>query len=165
MKLKPGRAAVSGGDGLEVVGLLGVAHLDDAEGGFGEGGLEGEDVLRVARGLRGGGAGEGEHLRDVGDVLGAELDVFVAGAEVVVLLGQAEAVLGDGGDLFGGVFEVLLLAVAEEDVDVSSRCRSPMRAASWARGLGVVLRAAILSSRGCRDLRPSDSMARCPCRP
>ncbi len=40
-----------------------------------------------------------------------------AGAEVVVLLRQAEAALRDFGDLFGGVLEVLLLAVSEEDVD------------------------------------------------
>ena len=50
----------------------------------------------------------------------AELGVLVAGAEVVVLLGHAEAALVDGGDLFGGVLEVLLLAVAEEDVDADA---------------------------------------------
>jgi len=38
------------------------------------------------------------------------------GAQVVVLLGQAEAALGDLGDLFGGVLEVLLFAVSEEGV-------------------------------------------------
>jgi hypothetical protein len=52
----------------------------------------------------------------VGYVLLAELDVLVAGAQVVVLLRQAEAALGDFGDLFGGVLEVLLLAVSEEGV-------------------------------------------------
>ena len=63
------------------------------------------------------------------------LDVLVAGAEVVVLLRQAEAALLDEGDLLGGVLEVLLLAVAEEGVD-AVRCSSPMRAASWARLAG-----------------------------
>jgi hypothetical protein len=71
-------------------------------------------------------AGEGEHLGDVVDVLGADLLVLVAGAGVVVALGQAEAALVDGGDLLGGVLEVLLLAEAEEDVD-AMRCSSPVR--------------------------------------
>ena len=47
----------------------------------------------------------------------AELHVLVAGADVVVALGEAEAALVDDGDLLGGVLEVLLLAEAEEDVD------------------------------------------------
>ena len=65
-------------------------------------------------------AGEGEHVGDVGDVLVAELLVLVAGAGVVVALGQAEAALVDDGDLLGGVLEVLLFAEAEEDVDADS---------------------------------------------
>ena len=105
-----------GFDGLEVIGLLGIAHVDDAEGGLGEGGLQGHDVCGVNLGLGGRSAGEGEHLGDVGDVLGADLGVLVAGAQVVVLLRQAEAALLDEGDLLGGVLEVLLLAVSEEGV-------------------------------------------------
>ena len=79
--------------------------------------LKGEDVLRVGGGLLGGLAGEGQHFGDVVDVLVAELDVFVAGAGVVVALGKAEAGLVDDGDLLGGVVEVLHLTEAEEDVD------------------------------------------------
>ena len=69
-------------------------------------------------GLLRGFAGEGEHLGDVlDDVLVADKLVLVSGAGVVVALGKAETALADAGDLLGGVFEVLLLAVAEEDAD------------------------------------------------
>jgi hypothetical protein len=46
-----GKGGGEGVDGLEVVGLLRVAEVDDAEGGLGEGGLEGEDVGGVCGGL------------------------------------------------------------------------------------------------------------------
>ena len=59
-------------------------------------------------------AEELEHGGDVLDVLLAGLFGGVAGAEVVVALGQSETALVDGGDLLAGVFEVLLLAVIEE---------------------------------------------------
>ena len=109
-----------GFDGLEVIGLLRLAHVDDAERSLGECGLQSHDVCRVNLGLGGRAAGEGEHLGDVSDVLGANLGVLVAGAQVVVLLRQAEAALLDEGDLLGGVLEVLLLAVAEEGVDADA---------------------------------------------
>ena len=50
----------------------------------------------------------------------AEGDVFFTGAEVVVLLGHAEAGLAGRGDLLAGVLEVLLLAVAEEDINAET---------------------------------------------
>ena len=84
---------------------------------LGEGGLKGEDVFGVDGGLGGGFAGEGEHEGDVGDVLVADLLILVAGAGVVVALGETEAALADVGDLPGGVFEVERGRVAEEDVD------------------------------------------------
>ena len=88
---------------------------------------------------------EGQHFGDVVDVLLAELDVLVAGAGVVVALGEAEAGLIDEGDLLGGVLEVLHLTEAEEDVDAVALelagergeavfgrpCRSGRRAAEW----------------------------------
>ena len=58
-----------------------------------------------------------EHVGEVCDVLLAGFDALVVGAEVVVLLGQAEAALVGVGDFAGGVFEILLGAVIEEDAD------------------------------------------------
>ena len=63
---------------------------------------------------------EGQHFGDVGDVVGAELYVLFFCAQVVVLFRQVEAILLDEGDLLGGVLEVLLLAVSEEDVDAEA---------------------------------------------
>ena len=149
-----------GFDGLEVICLLGIAHVDDAEGGFGERGLERHDVGGVSLGLGGRAACEGEHFGDVGDVLGADLGVLVACAQVVVLLRQAKAALLDECDLFGGVLEVLLLAVAEEGVDADA-----LELADEGGELGAVMRplplprAAISSSRGWMGLRPAASMA------
>ena len=108
---------LKGGERHGVVDGFGVAHLDVGHGGFGEFGLEGEDVLGVEQGLLRRFAGEGEDVGDVLDELVANLDVFGAGAGVVVALGQAEAALADDGDLLGGVFEVLSFAEAEEDAD------------------------------------------------
>jgi hypothetical protein len=105
------------GHGLRMVDGGWVAALGVGHGGFGEPGLEGEDVFRVDGGLVCGLAGEDEHLGDEVDVLVAELLVLVAGAGVVVALGKAEAALIEGSDLPGCVLEVLHLAEGEEDVD------------------------------------------------
>ena len=53
-------------------------------------------------------------------VLFAQFDAFVVGAEVVVLLRQPEAALIDVGNFAGGVFEILLGAVIEEDADAQA---------------------------------------------
>ena len=119
-KLRGAMLCSKAGDGLGMVDGFGVAALGVGLGGEGEFGLEGEDVGGVALGVGGGLAGEGEHLGDVLHVLVTELLVLGAGAGVVVALGEAEAALIDGGDLLGGVLEVLLLAEAEEDVDVEA---------------------------------------------
>jgi len=97
---------------------LGIAALGVGHGGFGEFGFEGEDVGGVALGVSGGLAGEGEHFGDVDYVFRADLLILVAGAGVVVALGEAQTALIDDGDLLAGVFEVLLFAEAKEDVDV-----------------------------------------------
>ncbi len=111
-------AFVEGGDGLGMVDGFGVAALGVGHGGEGEFGFEGEDVGGVALSVGGSFTGEGEHLRDEGYVLVAELLVLGSGAGVVVALGKAETALINDGDLLGGVFEVLLFAEAKEDVDV-----------------------------------------------
>ena len=116
-EIEAGQDGLKRGDGLQVIGFLGLAHVDDAERCVGQRGLHDEDVLRVLLCLLGRAAGQGQHFGEVGDVLFADLDVLVAGAQVIVLLGQAQAALLDEGDLLGCVFQVLLLAVAEEDVD------------------------------------------------
>ena len=101
-EVEPRQAERERGDGLQVIGLLGLAHVDHAERGLGQRGLQRHDVLRVARGASAGLPARVSIFADMGDVLLAELDVFVAGAEVVVLLRHAEAALADDGDLFGG---------------------------------------------------------------
>ena len=104
-------------------------------------------------GLLGRAACEGEHFGDVGDVLVAHLYVLVAGAQVVVLLRQAETTLLDEGDLLGGVLEVLLLAVSEEGVDAVA-----LQIADERGELGAAsgsARASIRSSRGWSGLRPA----------
>jgi hypothetical protein len=53
------------------------------------------------------------------DVLLANGLVLLAGADVVVALGQPKSGLVNVSDLFAGVLEVLLLAEAEEDVDAA----------------------------------------------
>ena len=84
VEVDAGEVAFESADGLEVVDLVGVALLGDAEAGFGELGFKLQDGLGVVAGLVGRAAGEGEHFGDVGDILLADFDVFGAGAEVVV---------------------------------------------------------------------------------
>ena len=82
------QAGGEGGDGLQVIGLLGLAHIDVAERDLRQGCLQGQDVLGVMLGLLRCTAGEGEHFGDVSDVVGAELYVLFFCAQVVVAPGD-----------------------------------------------------------------------------
>ena len=84
----------------------------------------------------------------------AELLILVAGAGVVVALGEAETALVDDGDLLAGVLEVLLFAEAEEDVDAVA-----LELAGEVRRGRSCETALILSRRGWRGARPFFSRA------
>ena len=73
--------------GHGVVGLVAVAALGPLPGGFGHAGLEGDHVLGPGLGI--GPAGKGQHLGDIGLVLG--LGRGKGGLQIVVLVRQAGA--------------------------------------------------------------------------
>ena len=112
--IKAGGELLERGDLGRVIAVEGIPQGGAAEGGFGEGSLDDEDIAGFGGGLFGGIAGEfedGHHV--IGELLADFYGPFI-GLDVVVAVGQGQATLADDADLLGGVLEVLLGADGEE---------------------------------------------------
>ncbi len=75
-----------------VVGLVGVATVDPGPVRLGNAGLESHDRLRARSAVRL--AGQGEHLGEIGDILGSRLGHLRAVGEIIIAVGQTETAPG-----------------------------------------------------------------------
>ena len=142
-------------DGVDVVDLFGVAQIDAAHRGLGQGGLDLQHRGGFLGGLIGRVAGQGEHLLHVIEVLGADLGEARGIDDVVVAVGQRKPALTDGSDLLCRILFILGDAKVEETVG------RPLafQVGEKMRKLAGVLEPAISLHAGWMGWRPRASMA------
>jgi hypothetical protein len=130
LEVRRERLRVRGGDAVEQ--LLRVAEVDGAVGTLRELGLERHHHFGVARGVGLRFPEQRQHVRDVRLVVLAQRDRLVVGAQVVVLLRQAHAVLGHEQDVHRRILEVRVRPGAEERwlTPIACGCASKAPAAS-----------------------------------
>ena len=90
--------------------LLGISSRGNVQRDFGQRGFKLQNLLRVGTCL---GIGFADQLKDVCDMLHillAEFFICVAGAQIVIALGQTEPALIENSNLLACVLEVLQLA-------------------------------------------------------
>ena len=103
-------------ESIDVVTVRGRAQVGAAGGGLGQRGLNLHDRGGFFGGLLGRIAGQGEHLLQMLDVLGADGDETLGIDNVVVAVGQREAALEELGDLLRRILVVLPDVEVEEAV-------------------------------------------------
>jgi hypothetical protein len=106
---------IEGGEGHDVVAVLGVAEFDARRGAFGERGFDVDDLAGFGLCLVLGLAGEFEDGDDVGAILVANLLHMRIVLDVVVAVREGEATLMNGLDLFRRIDLILFDTEAEED--------------------------------------------------